>query len=118
MNTHPYYIDPECKTIEFEGISSHVGIARKIIEETPGLKDAFEKSKIKYPTDFLIEQKGYIQVTDDTGNGFYKRKFIFSASKMTPKQKRIVMQLIDDGFSYENRDAQSQDIVVRFHDFD
>lgn len=118
MEAHPYYIDQECKIIEFEDIASHIGIAKRIVEDDELLKKEFENSKMQYQTDFLIERKGFIQVTDEVGNGWYNKKLLFSASKMKPAQKRMIMGLIDEGFTYENVDNNSKNNVRHFHDFD
>jgi len=118
MDTHPSYINPDGRYVEYEDLASHIGIAVRIIEDDEKLKREFEESGIKLATDFLVYKKGFVQVTDDVGNGYYFRKLVFSASKLSPVQKSMVMGLIDDGFTYENVDATTKDNITQFHDFD
>lgn len=123
MDSRPYFLDKDGNIIEYEDISSHIGIAKRYVESNPRLKQEFEKSGFTMPTDFLIEAKGLIQVTNESGNGWYNNKIVFSASKMDAKQKRIVMGFISEGYSYDNVDEMSkhrsdQSVVKRFHDYD
>lgn len=117
MEVHSYYFDQEGKTIEYEGISSHIGIAIQFLNDNPEIKEEFEKSKIRYPTDFLVENKGFIQVTDGSGNGYYRNKIVFSASLMRPVQKRIIMGLIEEGYKPENIDFSANSVVKKYHEF-
>ena len=118
MTAQPYYLGPNGERIEYENLSSHIGIATQYINDHPEIKAEYEKSGVKYPTDFLIEIKGFIQVTDEVGNGFYNNKIVFASSKMTPKQKAIVMEYISEGYIFQNVDQKSKNSVVqRFHDF-
>ena len=119
MKSNPYFIDQQGNILTYDDINSHIGIATRYIESDPRIKEEYEKSGIKYPSDFLVMKKGFIQVTDDTGNGFYNRKIMFSAVLAKPIQKRIIMGYIEDGFEAENLDKFHRDsIVKRFHDFD
>ena len=123
MDARPYFIDQNGNTIEYDDICSHIGIAKRYIEADPKLKQEFERSGFTLATDFLIEGKGLIQVTDGSGNGWYANKIVFSASKMNPKQKQIVMGFISEGYGYDNVDEMSkhrgdQGLAKRFHDFD
>lgn len=117
MQSHPYYLDQEGKVVEYEDISSHIGIAIRYIDSNPQVKAEFEKSGIRFQTDFLVQEKGFIQVTDENGNGYYRNRIVFSASKMQPIQKRMVMQFIEDGYVPENVDAASKSVVKRYHEF-
>lgn len=118
MEANPYYINPDGKIVEYEGIASHIGIAMQVIEDDPKMKEEFKNSNFKYATDFLIQKRGFIQVTDDAGNGYYQRKLLFSASKMSQAQKRIIMELIAEGFTYENIDETEKEGLKQFHDFE
>lgn len=123
MDSRPYYIDKDGKTIEYEDVGSHIGIATRYVESDPRIKQEFERSGFKLPTDFLIEVKGLIQVTDESGNGWYNNKIVFSASRMSPRQKQIVMGYISEGYGYDNVDERSkyrtdQGLAKRFHDFE
>ena len=123
MDSRPYYIGKDGIIIEYEDISSHIGIAKRYVESDPRLKQEFERSGFDLPTDFLIEAKGMIQVTNESGNGWYNNKIVFSASKMDPKQKQMVMGFIAEGYGYDNVDERSkyradQGLAKRFHDYD
>lgn len=117
MITNPYFLDSQGNVVKAEGIYSHVGIAMKYLDDHPELKEAFRNSNIKYENDFLIERLGFIQVTDDEGNGYYRKKIVFSACVMTPYQKGVIMQYIADGFEADNVDRISESRVRRFHDY-
>ena len=118
MDSNPYYINPDGNIVQYENMFSHIGIAMRILEENSKLKEEFESSKIKYPTDFLVENKGFIQVTNDEGNGYYEKKLLFSASKMSKVQKQLIMRFIAEGYTYENIDVTKKNNVIKFHDFD
>lgn len=118
IESHPYYINQEGKIIEYDDLSSHAGIAARFIENDPEIQAEFKKSGKRLSTDFMVEDKGFIQVTDEMGNGYYRNKIVFSASKMSQKQKQMVMGYIAEGYSYENIDETfKESIVQRFHDF-
>ena len=118
MEANPYYLDRNGKMIHYDSLFSHIGIALKYLEDNPDLMEEFKRSGMKYPTDFLVEKLGFIQVTDEQGNGYYNNKVVFSASMMTPYQKGVIMQYIADGYEADNVDRASNSVAKRFHNLD
>ena len=115
MYIHPYYLDQSGRMIEYDNLCSHVGIAIRYINSDSKLKEEFSKSGIESATDFLVKKKGFIQVTEESGNGWYNNKIVFSASMMKPRQKQLIMGFLQEGYTYDNVDVVSDSVVKRFY---
>ena len=94
------FIDREGNIITTEGIRTHFELASLIMEKNPELFEEYKKSKIQDQVDFFIFKKGYIKLTE---RAFYKR-CVFSSSKISSKQRRILDYYLEDGFVIDDLD--------------
>lgn len=90
-----FFIDENGNKISCENISSHIGLANLIIEKKD-LKKEFEQSGKYSPTEFLIENKGYIAISDiDT-----YRKVTYDSEFTSEKQKRLIQYYSEEGYDF------------------
>ena len=80
------FIDRDGNEITSDGIRTHTELALIILDKNRAFLEEYKMSKIQDPVDFFIFNKGYIKLTE---RAFYKR-CIFSSSKISEKQRRIL----------------------------
>lgn len=90
-----FFIDENCNKISCDNISSHIGLANLIIEKTD-LKTEFEQSIKDNPIDFLIEDKGYIAISD---SDMY-RQVTYDSEFISEKQKRFIQYYAEEGYDF------------------
>ena len=78
-----FLIDNEGKRISSDTISSHIGLALKVMEQRLELKEEFEKSNRRNPLEFLLGDKGYMTISE---MGTY-RKIVYDSELSSEKQK-------------------------------
>ncbi len=112
MDDYVSFIDIDGNEISSEDISSHIGLARKIVDENLELKNEFEKSG-KDAMNFLILDKGYI-ARGTIGN--YYRNISYASDKISEKQKKIIVYYKEEG--YGTTDFTQELKKVQEHDRD
>lgn len=98
MDDYVSFIDQDGNEISCDNISSHIGLAEKIIDEDPELKEEFEKSG-KDAMNFLTLDKGYIS-RGTMGNSY--KNISYASDKVSEKQKKLIAYYKEEG--YETRD--------------
>ncbi len=90
-----FFIDKDGNKISCENISSHIGLANLIIEKKD-LKKEFEQSGKNNPIEFLIENKGYIAISN---SGIY-RKVTYDSEFVSEKQRRCIQYYAEEGYGF------------------
>ena len=93
-----FFIDREGNKLSVDEISSHIGLANKIVQSSDTLKKEFEKSGKVDPIDFLISNKGYMKLTNQ---GFYRR-CVYSSSKVSERQRDFIAYFCEEGYSLDD----------------
>jgi len=89
-----FFIDLEGNEIQYKDISSHVGLSAKLISENIDLKKKFIESGYKRPDLFLINEIGYISVSNDST---YGTRIVANSSKITDAQNKIIRGYLLEG---------------------
>jgi len=89
-----FFVDSEGNIIYSEEIESHIGLADEIIRSDESLSEEYKKCNGCDMVDFLIENRGYIKVSDIH---FYKA-LEYYGPKTSYKQKKIIMAYYEQGF--------------------
>ena len=98
MDDEATFIDSDGNEISCEDISSHIGLAMKMIDEDPNLKNEFLKSG-KDPVSFMTLDKGYL-ARGTMGNSY--RNISYLASKISEKQKKIIEYYRGKGYEIKD----------------
>ncbi len=89
-----FFIDSNGKVLEDEHIESHIGLAKKIVDESEELKKEFIENGYEKEDLFLVDYKGYI-----LGSGTNYNKFIIvNKEKTTSSQKKTALTYIEEGY--------------------
>ena len=59
-----FFIDKDGNKIYSDTISSHIGLAKLILKNNQQLQEEYEKSNAHDPIDFLVQNKGYLKVSN------------------------------------------------------
>ena len=94
-----FFIDYDGNRISLDDISSHIGLAVKIIESNATLKEEFKNSEKQDPVDFLISDKGYMKLTEQR---WYK-KCIYMGTKLSNRQKELCRYFEEEGYELEDQ---------------
>ena len=100
-----FFIDENGNKISSEEISSHIGLALRILEENEELKKEFEKSGKANPVEFLISNKGYMA---GGTMGVYK-SITYKSSSITDKQRRLLGYYYEEGYRLNNESAKKEE---------
>lgn len=92
-----FLIDKQGRRISSENISSHIGLANLIIEKDEELKKEFERSGKYNPVEFLIEDKGWMAISDDN---FYNREVTYDSEFISEEQKRWMQYYHEEGYHF------------------
>ena len=99
MEEDAFFIDQNWNKISAQGISSHIGLSKVLLESSEKLSEEFTESGRKDAVDFLVMDKGYIKVSD---NGDYYRVVSFTHSKISDKQRRLLAYYREEGYRLDN----------------
>ena len=99
-----FFVDKNGKKIFSEEISSHIALGNLVIQKDEQLKKEYEESGKRDVVDFLISDKGYLKVT----NIDYYYSLVFSASKISKKQKEVVRRYGIAGYRLDDLDKKKQ----------
>ena len=91
-----FLIDLNGNIIEDPAISSHVGLAIKIINEDKELKEKFIASGYENHELFLVEQIGYTLGSSSK----YDQFLIINKEKATKAQKQTAYRFVQEGYSF------------------
>lgn len=90
-----FLIDEEGRKISSDSISSHIGLEMLVIENDKKLKEEFKNSSMDSELVFLLEDKGYMAVSQI--NTYYK-KLTCDTRKLSEKQLEIEKKYCQKGF--------------------
>ena len=93
------YIDENGQKISSDEMSSHIGLSNLILEKNEELKQEYEKSGKTDMCDFFVMDKGYLKVSNI---GDYYKVVTFSSSKISDKQKSLLMYYMEEGYKLDN----------------
>lgn len=96
------FIDKNGNEIFDEEISSHIGLAMKLLENNEKLRKEYEQSGKKDPIDFLIIDKGLLKLTKQA----YYRKCVYHSKKISDRQRQMIQYYHEEGYS-------SDDLFIR-----
>ena len=94
-----FFMDSNGNMISCDTISSHIGLANKLLEEDEQLREEFKNSKRKDIIDFLILDKGYVKVS----NIGYYRNIVYHSGKISQRQRELVYYYkFEEGFNLDD----------------
>lgn len=93
-----FFINKEGKRLSAENVNSHIGLANIVLNGDESLRQEFEKSKKESLLQFLLDDKGFMSVSD---MGFYK-KVSFDKTQISEEQKRWLLYYHEEGYELED----------------
>lgn len=95
MKEEAYFVTSNGDKISCDGINSHVGLANELFKQNEQLKKEFEESGKQSPLEFLLEDKGFMTVSNMEGFGHV----IYDSDLVTDEQRRWLMYFNEEGYS-------------------
>ena len=96
MDDEAYFIDREGNKISCDRISSHVGLARELLNQDEELQQEFSSRKGESPVTFLHKVKGYMIVSQ---MGKWYRKAIIYGDLKTAEQDKWLKYFQGKGYA-------------------
>ena len=94
-----FFIDKDGNEIYSDTISSHIGLAKFILKNNQQLQEEYEKSSAHDPIDFLVQNEGYLKVSNI---GYYK-KITYDSSNLSDRQKEVLDYYhFEEGFELDD----------------
>ena len=102
-----FFVDLDGKIISDDAISSHIGLAKKIVAANEELKIAFQNSDYTQEDLFLIQEIGYAEGCNELYNQF----LLINREKSTKKQKDVLYGLVQEGYKYYFADEERAKVL-------
>ena len=90
-----FFIDSDGNRISCDKISSHIGLANEIIKRDERLAAEYEQANGCDMVDFLIENGGYIKISDIR----FCQELQYYGPKTSPRQKKIIRAYYEQGYT-------------------
>ncbi len=99
-----FFVDLDGNILDDDNISSHIGLAKKIVGSNIRLLKEFQNSNYKREDMFLIMEKGYCAASNEYNNRF----LLINKEKSTKKQKEVLYRFVQDGYSFYFTDDEEE----------
>ena len=103
------FIDPKGNIIQHKEICSHVGLAKKLIDENEELKAIYIEEGSPRADFFLIVYAGYLSVSVDP---IYGMNLTVNVERITDVQKEIVNNYLISGAKISLVDKETIDTIL------
>lgn len=97
-----FFVDLDGNVIEKEGVSSHIGLAKDIVNNDSELLETFKNSGYEREDLFLLEYIGYTLGASTE----YDKFLIINRDKTTQIQKARDFEYVQQGFSYSFTESE------------
>ena len=106
MKEETFFVTSSGDKISCEDVNSHIGLANVLFEKDEKLKKEFEKSGKESPLEFLLEDKGYMTVS----NMEYYKHVIYDSDLVTDEQRRWLLYFNEEGYSSKDLAIEKREL--------
>ena len=103
------FIDPNGNIIQDKEICSHIGLAKKLIDENEELKERYINDGSPKADLYLIVYEGYLSVSVDP---IYGMNLTVNTEKISDTQREIVNNYLISGAKISVVDKETQDEIL------
>lgn len=106
MKEEAYFVTGSGDKISCEDVNSHIGLANVLFEKDEKLKKEFMESGKESPLEFLLEDKGFMTVSNMEGYGHV----IYDSDLVTDEQRRWLLYFNEEGYSSKDLAIEKREL--------